>query len=231
MKSCPKCNSDHSKPGIFCSRVCANSRNFSASSRLKKSESNKNFYKTEDGKKKKQSLAEKASRQVQTEQSKQKRSDTMKQFYSSEKGMKLRQKLSKLNSERMISEETRKKMSVTAKKRNFGGHTSKRRIFFEKKNGDVIYLQSSFEIRFAQILEELNISWERPDPLVWIDSNGIDHKYYPDFKIGDIYIDTKNDYLAIADLSKIEAVRNQNKIDLRIVTESLINKDYIGSLV
>jgi len=26
MKLCPKCNNDHSKPGIFCSRICANSR-------------------------------------------------------------------------------------------------------------------------------------------------------------------------------------------------------------
>jgi DNA-directed RNA polymerase subunit RPC12/RpoP len=26
MKTCPKCNIDHDKPGIFCSRTCANSR-------------------------------------------------------------------------------------------------------------------------------------------------------------------------------------------------------------
>ena len=26
MKTCPKCNSTHNKPGIFCSRTCANSR-------------------------------------------------------------------------------------------------------------------------------------------------------------------------------------------------------------
>lgn len=26
MKSCPKCQTNHSKPGVFCSRVCANSR-------------------------------------------------------------------------------------------------------------------------------------------------------------------------------------------------------------
>lgn len=227
MKLCPKCNSNHNKPGIFCSRSCANSRTFSVCSRRKKSEANKNFYKTENGKQKKENLAKKASEQIWTEESKQKISDTMKKFYCSEKGQQLKQKIS----ERAVSEDTRKKMSMNAKKRNLGGHTSKRKIFFNKKNGDVVYLQSSFEIRFAQILEDLNISWERPEPFVWIDCHGIDHKYYPDFKIGDIYIDTKNDYLAVVDLPKIEAVRSQNDIDLRIVTESMINRKYIGSLV
>jgi len=37
MKQCPKCKSNHTKPGTFCSRTCANSRIFSQESRLKKS--------------------------------------------------------------------------------------------------------------------------------------------------------------------------------------------------
>ncbi len=37
MKQCPKCNSDHTKHGTFCSRTCANSRIFSEESKLKKS--------------------------------------------------------------------------------------------------------------------------------------------------------------------------------------------------
>ena len=36
-KECPKCQNQHNKPGTFCSRRCANSRVFSAASRLKKS--------------------------------------------------------------------------------------------------------------------------------------------------------------------------------------------------
>jgi len=36
MKKCPKCKTDHNKPGIFCSRTCANSRVFSEESLLKK---------------------------------------------------------------------------------------------------------------------------------------------------------------------------------------------------
>lgn len=45
MKICPKCQAEHAKPGTFCSRKCANSRQFSEESKLKKSEAVKEFYK------------------------------------------------------------------------------------------------------------------------------------------------------------------------------------------
>jgi hypothetical protein len=44
MKTCPKCNSNHSLAGTFCSRKCANSRTFSNESKLKKSAANKQWY-------------------------------------------------------------------------------------------------------------------------------------------------------------------------------------------
>jgi len=44
LKKCPKCNNDHDKNGLFCSRSCANSRSFSAESKIKKSTANKRFY-------------------------------------------------------------------------------------------------------------------------------------------------------------------------------------------
>ena len=37
MKQCPKCNKEHTKPGMYCSRICANSRVFSDEAKLKKS--------------------------------------------------------------------------------------------------------------------------------------------------------------------------------------------------
>jgi hypothetical protein len=67
--------------------------------------------------------------------------------------------------------------------------------------------------------------------LTWIDINSVSHRYYPDFKIGSVYIDTKNDYLAIKDLPKIMAVREQNGVDVRIVTKDLITKEFIATLV
>lgn len=45
MKFCPKCNSEHIKPGVFCSRSCANSRNFSAQAIEKKSIATKKSWK------------------------------------------------------------------------------------------------------------------------------------------------------------------------------------------
>lgn len=38
MKICPKCNAEHVKPGIFCSRPCANSRTWSDESNQIRSE-------------------------------------------------------------------------------------------------------------------------------------------------------------------------------------------------
>ncbi len=35
------------------------------------------------------------------------------------------------------------------------------------------------------------------------------HRYYADFKIGSVNIDTKNDYLIVKDAAKIQAVRDQ----------------------
>ena len=127
--------------------------------------------------------------------------------------------------------ESRRKLSVAAKKNNLGGHTSKQKLYFKKKDLSEVYLQSSYEVEFATILEELNIKWSRPEPLKWIDINGESHKYYPDFKIGDVYIDTKNNYLAVKDLPKIMAVKEQNDVDLRMVTKDQITKEFIASLV
>lgn len=124
-----------------------------------------------------------------------------------------------------------KRLSEVAIANNLGGHTSKQKLYFQKLDGTVIFLQSSYEIKFAELLEEMSIEWSRPDPLNWIDEYGKNHRYYPDFKVGDIYVDTKNDYLAVKDLPKIKAVQNQNDVDVRIVTQDMINKEYIASLV
>ena len=105
----------------------------------------------------------------------------------------------------------KERMSKIAKERNFGGITSKIRIWYKQKNGKEIWLQSSYEIEFAKILDKLNLNWERPEPLKWIDNFGKEHRYYPDFKVNGIYFDTKNDYLAIKDIPKIEAVKNKIK--------------------
>lgn len=37
MKICPKCGNEHDKPGMFCSRACANARTWSVESKQKRS--------------------------------------------------------------------------------------------------------------------------------------------------------------------------------------------------
>lgn len=43
MKECPKCSKQHSKAGIFCSRSCANSRQWSEESKKKRGDKLKQF--------------------------------------------------------------------------------------------------------------------------------------------------------------------------------------------
>lgn len=127
----------------------------------------------------------------------------------------------------IVKEETRKKLSVSAIKHNLGGNTSKIKLRFKKKNGTEVWLQSSYEIKFANILENLNLEWERPKPFEWIDNNNKKHRYYPDFKVGNSYFDTKNDYLAEKDKDKIQKVNEQNNIQVLIVTKENINEEFI----
>ena len=43
MKSCPKCETEHDKPGIFCSRACANSRQWTEEHKKVFSEKQKEY--------------------------------------------------------------------------------------------------------------------------------------------------------------------------------------------
>ena len=113
------------------------------------------------------------------------------------------------------TEEHKQKMREIAFERHWGGwHTARTYDY----NG--IKLDSTYEVKFAQDLDNNNIKWSRPTPLNWIDNSGKEHMYYPDFYIEEfnVYIDTKNDYLinhinpkfGITDLEKIENVMKQN---------------------
>lgn len=141
-----------------------------------------------------------------------------------------REKMRLLTQGRKLSDDHKRKISEAAKRNGFGGHTSKKALYYNN-NGVDVYLQSSYEVKLAKLLDEHSLIWERPQPLLWVDSEGKEHRYYPDFKVGEIYIDTKNDYLAQKDAVKIQFVREQNKIDLRVLTLNMINAEYIGSLV
>jgi hypothetical protein len=119
-----------------------------------------------------------------------------------------------------------KMLSEWAHKLNFGGHTSKVRMEFMKNDGTKVYLQSSYEIQYAMFLESQETKWIRPNPLRWIDEDGISHRYYPDFYLIDsnLYVDTKNDYLIKKDEDKIERVRSQNNVAILVISKEMLDK-------
>lgn len=93
------------------------------------------------------------------------------------------------------TEETKKQMSNSALNSPHQ-RICKKTLPYTKKDGTVVNLDSSYERFVAEWLDKHNIEWTRPDPLNWIDSNGIVHHYFPDFYIPskNIYLDPKNEY-------------------------------------
>lgn len=73
-----------------------------------------------------------------------------------------------------------------------------------------IWLDSSWEYELAKRLDELEIKWERPAPLTWIDLEGRSHHYFPDFYLVDfdMYLDPKNPAAYKSQKEKIEVLQN-----------------------
>ena len=81
-----------------------------------------------------------------------------------------------------------------------------------KKNMHVyngIIMDSTWEVILAERLDTLNIMWERPSPLKWIDDSGVHHNYFPDFYLPkyDLYLDPKNPYAYKVQLKKINILK------------------------
>ena len=86
-------------------------------------------------------------------------------------------------------------------------HRRLRRGIIEYKG---VMLESSWELALAERLDELKIKWERPEPLKWVDQDGITHNYFPDFYLPeyDIYIDPKNPHAVAAQKDKINILKS-----------------------
>lgn len=108
---------------------------------------------------------------------------------------------------------------------------------YKTKDNKVVFLQSTYELKVAQELDNNNIKWVRPEPLRWIDKDEKKHQYYPDFYLldFDIYLDPKNGIGIEKDKEKISLCSDQNKVRILILKkEELvweIIKNKIGSLI
>jgi len=127
------------------------------------------------------------------------------------------------------SDETKNNLSIIASKR-IAKH-SKYSKNIEYKPG--IILESSFEVRTAEILDLLNVEWIKVRKgYVWNDC-GKQRRYIPDFYLPnyDLFLDPKNDYLIKKDKVKIDSAMQLNGIKVVVLSDAQINKEFIQTLV
>jgi ribosomal protein S18 len=119
------------------------------------------------------------------------------------------------NGNHLHSEETKQLIKEKALASN---HRRLKRGIVEYKG---ILLDSSWELALAKRLDELNIKWCRPDPIPWVDEEGITHNYFPDF-----YLPEHNKYLDPKNKHAIKVQENK----LKILLTKYKNIDIIDSL-
>jgi hypothetical protein len=219
MKKCPKCGTQHSKPGKFCSRTCANSRG-QRTEEFKKIVSEKLT-----GRKIPREIIEK------TIKSKNQISsfglpNTLCKICGKDTGSKTRKTCSKECYSKLCKLQSQQNPKCGGQK-----HTHRSKI--KNINGDVFISESSFEAKLSEILNSLGILWIRPNFVLYLDNDHNQRRYYPDFYLPEfnIYIDTKNDYLIKTDIDKIFKSSKQNNIKIVILGEKYITEDCIKSLV
>ena len=96
-----------------------------------------------------------------------------------------------------------------------------------------IFLESSYEVRVAEILDELNVQWIKcRQGFIWND-RGKTRRYIPDFYLPfyNLYLDPKNDYLIDKDKIKIKSAKEINNIEVIILSNLQINKETIRNII
>ena len=120
------------------------------------------------------------------------------------------------------SDETKEKLRLASTGRT---HTNETKMLLKEhalasphrrlKKNTVMYknvlLDSSWELALAKRLDELNISWIRPNPLPWVDDDGIKHNYFPDFYLVDydVFLDPKNPHAVKVQNKKLKCIKTQ----------------------
>jgi len=96
-----------------------------------------------------------------------------------------------------------------------------------------VILESSYEVRVAEILDKLDIEWVKVRQGYKWNDNGKIRRYIPDFYLPkhNIFLDPKNDYLIKMDRRKIESAMEINDIVVVILSDRQINLEFIKTLV
>lgn len=115
-----------------------------------------------------------------------------------------------------------------------GGTSHSKRYQKLDSFGNMCFLDSSYELKLANILDDLLISWRRPKYVNYIDADGIKRRYTADFYLPkyNIYLDPKNDYLLIRCWDKIDAVHRDNPdVIVAILDSKSLNQKFIEELL
>jgi hypothetical protein len=80
---------------------------------------------------------------------------------------------------------------LISKKARASTHRRLRRGMVQYKG---VWMDSSWEVRLAKRLDDMMVEWTRPDPIPYIDAEGKQRNYFPDFYLPayDVYLDPKN---------------------------------------
>lgn len=125
----------------------------------------------------------------------------------------------------------REKISSAAKRLGFGGYRENAGISKKFKVidsfGKETTLQSSYELECSQLLDKLQIKWNRPKAMKYGGRNYFADFYLPEY---DVYLDPKNNYKAKLDAEKIAAVIEENKVRLFVLLKEQITEEYLVSI-
>jgi len=134
------------------------------------------------------------------------------------------------NKGRFKTQEEKDKISKTQLGNDYQ-RVCKKTVEYTCKDGSIVKLDSSWEVRLAKLLDENSIKWIRPKSIPWIDKKGIKHNYFPDFYLldYDVFLDPKNDYVIETQKEKLLALSEQYD-NIIIMKEKDINIDFILKL-
>lgn len=127
------------------------------------------------------------------------------------------------------SDETKEKLSIIACQRLYKHSKYTKNV--EYKPG--IILESSYEVRVAEILDSLGVEWIKVrQGYIW-DDNGKKRRYIPDFYLPkqNIFLDPKNDYLIKKDKMKIESAMKLNNIKVAVLSDKMITVEFLELLL
>ena len=193
MKICPKCNTEHSKHGTFCSRTCANSRKFSAESRLKTSSTLKEKYIRGE-------LISKIKPQPRISDYPYTR---LYGLYNCHHCNNIFWKLQ--DQQKCCSIECRD--SIRSQNKCRKTHIP----YFSKYDNKIVDLQSTWELKIAEWLDSNSVVWSRPSKRIkWqCPITNRFKTYLPDFYLVEYsqYLDVKNPIKILQDSVKLEQIK------------------------